>query len=41
MKLAAYIGIAVAGLALGFCKDTRADSEGQPSQQTGDADWDV
>jgi hypothetical protein len=36
MKLAAYIGIAVAGLALGFCKDTLADSEEQPSQQTGE-----
>ena len=34
MQLAAYIGIAIAGLALGFCEDTRADNEGQPSQRT-------
>src|ERR1700758_3090647 len=35
MQLAALIGIAVAGLALAFCEDTRADNEGQPPQQTG------
>jgi hypothetical protein len=36
MKLAACIGIAVAGLALGYCEETRADSESevQTSQQT-------
>ena len=35
MQRAAYIGIAVAGLALGLSEDTWADNEGQPSQQTG------
>jgi hypothetical protein len=35
MKFAACIGIVVAAFALGFGEDTRAESEGQPSQQTG------
>lgn len=33
MQVAAHIGIAVAGLALGLCQYARADNEAQPSQQ--------